>query len=104
MIGEQHLCNAIRQKKAVKLRYQGDFSDRLYHPYIVYETDKGKVLVHGKQISNPSKPMEGPQPHKFEIGLIISIQLTDATFVVDPNFDPTRTEYVGKTKCVISRF
>ena len=102
LIAENQLCEAIKQKRVVRLRYENDFTDRVFHPYIIYQSQTGKILVHGLQIQNMGSPFDQAEPHKFEIGKISSIQIMPDAFSVDIRFDRNRKEYVGRTICVVS--
>ena len=66
-------------------------------------TDKNFVLLGGTQTKDDSKPLQLPEPHKFEVELLTHIVLTDDTFDYDPRFDPTRPEYRNGVICVIKR-
>lgn len=96
---ERHLCNAIRDRNLVRIRYKDDAADRLIAPYAVYTSSKDKVLLAGTQINNPGQPLDAWEPRNLEVGLMRSVTLTDTKFEPDTRFDPSDPRYKNGFVC-----
>ena len=100
---EQKLCDAIRARAVVSLRYEGDMAAREIEPYGIYESGTGKVNLVSTQIRNPGKPLDRFEPRVFEVGKIQSVVITSVTFKPDSRFDRTDARYSNGFLCVIDR-
>lgn len=100
---ETRLCDAIKKHRVIRLRYKNQTYSRTFNPYIIYRSSEDNILLGGTQTTDDSKPHKPPTPHKFEVGLITSLTITDETFEFDDRFDPTRDEYHNNIICVIQR-
>lgn len=89
---EQHFCQAIRNRVLVELRYEDDMHTRLFAPYVVYRTSKGKLCAFGMQV-RASNPSDRTDPHNFDLAKVGSINLTTTHFEVDPRFSLTKPQY-----------
>ena len=98
---ERRLCEAVRARVLVRLRYKDDVSERLIAPYGVYTSTKDKVLLACTQIDNPGKPLDRWEPRNLEVGLMTSVTLTDEKFQPDPRFDPSDARYQNGFLCRI---
>ena len=79
---EQEICQAIRERLRVELRYENDLMARLFSPEILFTTSQQKVCVAGIQVRNPNNISDPPDdPHNFEVGRITFLKLTDERFV-----------------------
>lgn len=85
---EQLLCQAIRSRTFVELRYEDDITERMFAPDVVYPTSKLKVCVSGRQMGTLEL-----EPHTFEVGKIKSLSLTERTFTPDPRFNLADPRY-----------
>lgn len=90
---EKTLCDAIKEQKIVHLRYGNEFHSRTFEPYIIYKSSTDKILVHGIQTKDDSKPLKPAKKHNFEIGLINSLSITDNIFSPDTKFSSFEKEY-----------
>lgn len=100
---EQRLCEAVRAKVLVRVRYKDDFSERLLQPYGVYTSTKDKVNLASVQVDNPADPLARWEPRNLEVGLMQSVVLTDSSFEPDPRFDPSEPRYQNGFICCIKR-
>lgn len=80
------LCEAIKKRITVRLRYKNDTYYREFDPYFVYISTTGKTLTSGWQKENPMKPSDNDTFHKFNLELITDITFTNKTFNVQPRF------------------
>lgn len=101
---EQDIKEAVRQKLVMYVRYEGDFTDREFEPYILYRSTTGKMTVAGYQNSNPAEPLERDQWRNFTISKLQAIQLTNATFTVDHRFDPADKRYSNGVICHVKQY
>jgi hypothetical protein len=97
---ERALCEAIRSKRQVTLRYDDDIQARTFDPHVVY-TPKDKVLVEGHEVRDPNHPLEPPGWHRFEIGQIRDLRVTDTHFTISPGFKPADVRYRKGLLCII---
>jgi hypothetical protein len=81
---ERLLCDAIRQRRLVALRYRDDVTERLFGPDAVYEAPTGKTLVDGMQIQALSGWESDNALRSFEVGRLRSVRLTDEPYVPRP--------------------
>ena len=100
---ESRLCEAIRDRVRVKVRYKDDILDRVVEPYGVFTSTKNKVSLVCTLVDNPEDRSAEGQPRYFEVGLIRSVILTDRSFDPDPRFDPTEPRYQNGFICCIQR-
>ena len=98
---EQQLCEAIRARKLVEIRYEDDLTYRLFAPYAVYKSTKDKVNVSGTQVSNPSQPLDRNEPRVFEVGKITDMRITDSVFTPDSRFDRFDPRYKDGIICSV---
>jgi predicted DNA-binding transcriptional regulator YafY len=83
MFGSQFqdtLCEAVRNRLVVEIRYDDDRSYRQFEPHIVYRSTQDNVLVGGTQTHNPEKPQEQDAPRNFDLDKIRDVKITDRTF------------------------
>jgi len=98
---EQQLCEAIRARKLVEIRYEDDLTFRVFAPYAVYNSTKDKVNVSGTQVSNPSQPLDRNEPRVFEVGKITAIRPTEIAFTPDHRFDRLDPRYKDGIICSV---
>lgn len=89
---EELLCQAIRDRVRVQLRYDDDFVTRLFEPTAVYWSSQEQVCVTGIQIVHPTDP-SGRQARDFEVGKITALTLTEDSFVPERRFDRFDPKY-----------
>ncbi len=80
---EELLCDAVTRRKVVELRYEGDILSRTFEPAAVFWSTRLKVSVIGLQSANPNRPSK-PAVRDFEIGKIVSVNVTEIDFQSDP--------------------
>lgn len=98
---ENLLCQAIRERRVVELRYDDDAQFRRFEPAAVYNTAKHKICVSGVQLTNPNEPGDEQGPHNFEVGKIADLTLTDVNFQPDPRFDRFDAKYKNGIICCV---
>jgi hypothetical protein len=91
---QSELCNAIRKRVLVNLRYDDDYTDRTFAPHIVYESSQGNILVAGTQDHNPAEPWEDNKPRNFDLDKITSLEVTGQQFLPHPGFNRSHKRYV----------
>ena len=101
LIFETRLCDAIRARVIVKLKYEDDTAYRTFEPHAVYCSTKDKYCVAGQQVDNPTDPIERDVPKNFEVGKISALQVTDDPFTPDPRFDRYDAKYANGIVCSI---
>ena len=90
---ENRLCDAIRTRHIVTLRYDKDVAQRSFAPHAVYHSGNDKVLVSGLQLENPADYRDRLVPRNFEVALIQSLTVTSSTFTPDPKFNRRSAKY-----------
>ena len=96
------LCEAVKSRNIVRLKYDDDFQFRTYAPVIVYRSSKNNVLVDGTQINNPMEPFEHNEPRKFDLEKITALEVTDQKSQPPSDFNPLDRRYRFGIICVIS--
>ena len=96
------LCEAVKSRNIVRLKYDDDFQFRTYAPYIVYRSSKNIVLVGGTQINNPTEPFEHNEPRNFDLEKITALEVTDQKSQPPSDFDALNRRYRFGIICVIS--
>lgn len=72
------LCGAVSAKQIVALRRQGDPSERIVEPHVVYEAKNGNILVDFYQTDGHSSSGRLPTWRQLKVEDIVSIRtLTD---------------------------
>jgi len=100
---ERQLCQAMRERRVVRLRYDTELHYRSFHPYIVYREAEGRVLVGGIRSHDERDIFKAPAPRRYEVGRISELSVTDETFRIDPRFDSERPEFSNEIVCSIDR-
>lgn len=100
---EQQLCQAMRQRCVVRLRYDEELHYRTFHPYIVYREAEGRILVGGIRAHDEAAIFKPPAPRRYEVGRISELKVTEETFRIDPRFDSERPEFSNEVICSIDR-
>jgi hypothetical protein len=100
---ENLLCEAIRARVLVMLRYKDDPGDRVFAPHAVFHSTQDKVCVSGTQVDNPAKFGDDNEPHFFEIGKIKTLSLTKREFEPYPWFDSSQDHYRNGVICSVDR-
>ncbi|AWC25549.1 hypothetical protein CO731_05047 [Aminobacter sp. MSH1] len=98
------LCDAIKGKNVITIRYDDDILERTFAPYIVYRSTKNNVLVAGYQINNPAEPFENNEWRNLTVDKLKAISITNDTFRVDVEFDPFHERYRGRVICHVSKY
>lgn len=93
------LCEAIEKRQIVRLRYDDDYIDRTFAPYIVYWSSKRNMLVSGYQIENPAEPLERNEWRNLDIDKIRTLSITNNAFRPDSGFDPFHKRYSAGIIC-----
>ena len=96
------LCDAVKSRNIVRLKYDDDFQFRTYAPYIVYRSSKNIVLVEGTQINNLEEPLVQNEPRQFELEKITALEVTDQKSPPPSDFNPLDKRYRYGIICVIS--
>lgn len=96
---EQLLCQAVRDRVLVELRYDNEVLPRLFAPHVVYRSTTGRINVAGTQLLNPGQPEDIYEPRIFEVGLIRTVRLTDTRFRPDARVDPNDPRYRNGVIC-----
>lgn len=103
---ERILCEAMRNRFAVELRYNNngtrDISSRVFEPHAVYETGKDSIAVTGLQISNPRKPFDKAGIRNFFVGNIIDLRVTNNKIDPTARIDRAEARFAGGIICSIS--
>lgn len=100
---ESVICEAIRKRAVVRLRYKSELNWRTYDPHAVFTSSTGKILAVGTQTKDDSSPLKAPEPRNFEVGLIGQISITEETFKPDPRFSSFGEEYSHGVICAVDR-
>lgn len=100
---ESTLCEAVRKRLVVRLRYKSELNWRTYEPHAVFHSPTGKILAVGTQTRDDSSPLNAPEPRNFEVGLIGQISITDETFNPDPRFSSFGEDYGHGVICAVDR-
>lgn len=87
------LCEAVRKRRNVAIRYDDDGPERTYSPYIVYYPNTGDLAVSGYQVFNPAEPAEKNKWRPLMVAKLRSCRLVDETFTPDPRFNPFDKRY-----------
>lgn len=95
---EQMLCEAIRTRVVVLLRYQKpdgtmDYAARRFGPSVVFWSEQSKVCVTGEELGIPL------EPKNFEIGRIIDLRLTTDRYDPSGAIDYTQSKYRNGIIC-----
>ncbi|PPD00483.1 MAG: hypothetical protein CTY31_05030 [Hyphomicrobium sp.] len=98
---QARLCDAVKNRLLVRIRYKDDHAERLIAPYGVYRSTKDKYLLASTQIDNPEKPLDRWEPRNLEVGLMTSVVVTDTKFQPDVRFDPFDARYSNGFVCRI---
>ncbi len=100
---EKLLCEAIKIRVYVELRYDGETKTRTFAPAAVYHSTNDKVNVSGKQVVSLGTftPSNAGEPRIFEVGLISAMSLTTANFSPDPRFDRADARYENGIICSV---
>jgi WYL domain len=99
---ERRLCHAIIHRVLVELRYKDDLVWRTIAPYAVFHNAQGGVCLSCYQVSNPMQPQDDDEPRNFTVAEIVSLQLTDRHFLIDPRFNPRDRKYAhGSVICMV---
>jgi hypothetical protein len=53
---KKKLCDSIKNRQTVRLRYSDESAFRTFNPYVIYRSPKNKILVWGVQIRNDARP------------------------------------------------
>lgn len=101
---QQTLCAAIKSRENVLIRYDDDLIERMFLPYIVYTSTKGKLSVSGYQVNNPAEPLESNEWRTLTIATLRSVRAGTTTFVVDKSFDPTNKVYRNGIVCHVKQY
>jgi hypothetical protein len=80
---ERLLCEAIKMKRIVSLRYSDDIAPRDFAPDVVYPSSRKKINVTGRL---PQAIGEW-EPHTFEVGKIKALSITERPFTPDQRFN-----------------
>ena len=83
---EEQICGAIRGRRVIRFRYGDDLSYREIAPYILYNSTAETLLV-------GMLGREAPEPHRFDVGRMREITVTDVGFDPDPRFTSEIPEY-----------
>lgn len=100
---EATLCDAIRKKLVVRLRYKTEMNWRTYEPHAVFCSSTGKINVSGTQTKDQALPNCQPEPRFFEVGLIKQIEVTMDHFEPDYRFNSFSKEYASGVVCAVDR-
>jgi predicted DNA-binding transcriptional regulator YafY len=89
------LLEAARSHHAVELVYRGRDGDaaRIVHPHAVYRTASRKLCLDAVQVGGETRSGGLPGWRLFELMRVADIRVLDATFDVDPEYDPTSPKY-----------
>jgi len=98
---ETQLCKAIKARVLVQLRYKDDVADRLFEPFSIYITSRGKFCVDGSQKNTANNTEAGP--HNFEVGHIRHLKTTDTAFVPPPSLSSRGEKYRHGVLCAVDR-
>lgn len=96
---EAQLCEAIRKRVFVELRYDAGSAYRLVAPYVVFQTEDGDVCLSCYQVENPEKPMDNHQPRSFTVAKISALRLTEVNFAIDPRFNLLNSKFRHGVLC-----
>jgi len=92
---QNQLEDAIKKHKVVTFRYNNEFFDRTFEPYVIYHSpaDSNRILVGGVQTKNDSKPFDPPTFHKFDIEFVSLLIITKNVFKYNVGFSTLDKEY-----------
>ena len=80
------LCDAVRQRFVVQLRYDGDVGSRVFAPHVVYRSTGGNLLVGGVQIHNPAAPLADGELRELSLAKLRTLRVTADRFEPDGRF------------------
>ncbi len=84
--------DAIDERRIVRLRYQGDGSEREVWPHIMYRTSKGTVCVDCYQIAGPTHGRL-PDWRPFNLMKIVTFDAEQWRFEVAPDYNSASPKY-----------
>lgn len=90
---ERAICEAVKKRVVVELKYDDDLYFRQYEPVVVYRSSKQRTLVDGYETSNPNDSSFRPDWHTFGIDKIKDIRLTSTSFVPNSGFNRSDARY-----------
>lgn len=96
------LCDAVRQRFVVQLRYAEDRSDRVFAPHVVYRSSAGNLLVGGVQIHNPAAPLADGAIRELRLSGLRSLRVTADRFEPDNRFDFRDPRYRAGLVCRVA--
>jgi len=102
-MNQQTLCEAIRGRQLVKMRYGTDLAERTFAPYIVYRTKGLSLQVSGYQEHNPAKPLDKHEWRNFDLSDIRSLRRAEETFIPETSFDPFNKRYAAGIICHVKQ-
>ena len=85
------LIDAIRERRVVEIDYRG--GTRLVHPHAVYRAGNGSLCLDGLQVSGESRSGRLPGWRVFRLMQITDVNVLDARFIRDPDYEPTADKY-----------
>lgn len=101
---QQTLCEAVKARKNVYLRYDDDRLEREFSPYIVYYTSKDILSVAGYQVKNPAEPLERDVWRNLHLSTIRTARVSEDGFTVDQTFNPADKRYGTRIICHVKQY
>lgn len=99
---EAVICRAVNAKVTLELRYKDDLQARTFHPYVLWQTESGNVVVYGFQARDPNDPLSRPDVRQFTVGKMRDVHATGDAFVVGQEFQPSN--FTEGVICKVAKF
>ena len=96
------ICGAIQKHRELRLKYGDDKVWRYFRPQAVYWSTVDHINVTGIQVTNEARPDQVELAvRNFELSEISAVEVTEAEFDYDPEFDPSEERFSNGIICVI---
>lgn len=96
---QQELCDAIKAKRFVRIRYEADDAEHMFAPHIVYRSFRGKILVGGVLKDDPNVRLAKKELHAFALETFRSVVMTEKCFRPSLLFNPFDKIYRNGILC-----
>jgi predicted DNA-binding transcriptional regulator YafY len=95
MMTSAELETAVRERRVVELRYQGDpgSEPRVIYPHALYITSTGKECIDAYQVAGPSRSGSLPEWRDFNLAKIVQVRTLDEHFELAPGYNPGSAKY-----------
>lgn len=99
---ERLICGAMRTKRSLQFRDEGDVYARTFNPHVIWPSPKRKMLLSGVMVINPNDPTTNGGWRSFEVGKLRALVVTDNFFEPNRDFDSRAGDY-PEALCAVDR-